>query len=41
MSEGMISMDKVLADLVSKGEVSVENALTWATDPKSLKMSVY
>ncbi len=41
MSEGMISMDKVLADMVSKGEISIENALMWATDPKNLKMSVY
>jgi twitching motility protein PilT len=41
MSEGMISMDKVLADMVSKGEISIENALVWATDPKNLKMSIY
>jgi len=41
ISEGMINLDKVLADLVSKGEISVDDALTWATDPKALKMSVY
>jgi twitching motility protein PilT len=40
-SEGMISLDKVLAELVSKGEVSVDDALSWALDPKSFKMMVY
>ncbi len=41
VSEGMINLDKVLADLVSKGEITVDDALTWALDPKALKMSVY
>jgi twitching motility protein PilT len=41
LSEGMINLDKVLADLVSKGEIKVDDALTWAQDPKSFKMSVY
>jgi twitching motility protein PilT len=41
ISEGMINLDKVLADMVSKGEISVDDALTWAIDPKALKMSVY
>lgn len=40
-SEGMISLDKVLAELVSRGEISLEDALTWSIDPKSLKMMVY
>jgi len=40
-SEGMISLDKVLAELVSKGEVTIDDALTWALDPKALKMMVY
>jgi len=40
-SEGMISLDKVLAELVSRGEISLEDALTWSLDPKSLKMMVY
>jgi twitching motility protein PilT len=40
-SEGMISMDKVLAELVSKGEITIDNALTWALDPKAFKMMVY
>ena len=41
ISEGMINLDKVLADLVSKGEITVDDALTWAIDPKTLKMNVY
>lgn len=40
-SDGMISLDKVLAELVSKGEVTIEEALTWAIDPKELKTMVY
>lgn len=40
-AEGMISLDKVLAELVSKGEVTVDDALTWALNPKQLKMMVY
>ena len=41
VSEGMITLDKVLAELVSKGEVSLDDALAWASDPKSFKMKVY
>lgn len=40
-SEGMISMDKVLAELVSKGEITIDNALAWSMDPKAFKMMVY
>jgi twitching motility protein PilT len=40
-SEGMILLDKVLAELVSRGEVSLEDALTWSISPKTLKMMVY
>jgi len=40
-AEGMISLDKVLAELVSRGEITLEDALTWSVDPKSLKMMVY
>ncbi len=40
-SEGMVTLDKVLAELVAKGEITIENALTWAIDPKDLKMSIY
>ena len=40
-SEGMILLDKVLAELISRGEISLEDALTWSISPKSLKMMVY
>lgn len=40
-AEGMIGLDKVLAELVSKGEVSLDDALAWALDPKAFKMLVY
>jgi len=40
-SEGMISLDAVLAEYVNNGEITIDNALTWATDPKALKMLIY
>lgn len=40
-SEGMISLDKVLSELVNKGEITLEDALSWALDPKQFKMMVY
>lgn len=40
-SEGMISLDKVMAEYVSRGDITLEDALTWAQDPKSFKMMVY
>lgn len=40
-SEGMISLDKVLAELVNRGEILIDDALTWALNPKELKMQVY
>jgi twitching motility protein PilT len=40
-AEGMISLDKVLAEYVSRGDITLEDALTWADDPKSFKMMVY
>lgn len=40
-SEGMIALDKVLAELVSKGEITIDDALAWALDPKQFKMMVY
>lgn len=40
-SEGMISLDKALAELVDKGEISLESALDWAIDPDEFKMKVY
>lgn len=40
-SEGMISLDKVLAEYVSRGDITIEDALAWAQDAKSFKMMVY
>ncbi len=40
-ADGMISLDKVLAELVSKGEVTIDEALTWAYDQKALKAMIY
>lgn len=40
-AEGMITLDKVLAELVNKGEILIDDGLTWALDPKELKMQVY
>lgn len=40
-SEGMISLDKVLAEFVSRGDISLEDALNYCLDPKSFKMMVY
>lgn len=40
-SEGMISLDKVLAEYVNKGDISVDDALTWTMDPKAFKMMIY
>lgn len=40
-SEGMISLDKVLAEYVSRGDITLEDALNYSLDPKSFKMMVY
>lgn len=40
-AEGMIALDKVLAELVSRGEITIDTALSWAIDPKAFKMMVY
>lgn len=40
-SEGMISLDKVLAEFVNKGDITVDDALTWAMDQKAFKMMIY
>lgn len=40
-ASGMISLDKVLAELVARGEITLDDALTWAIDPKAFKMMVY
>jgi len=40
-SEGMITLDKVLADFVSRGEITLEEALQWTSDPKAFKQMVF
>lgn len=40
-AEGMVGLDKSLAELVSRGEVSVDDAMAWSLDPKALKMLIY
>lgn len=40
-AEGMIGLDKALAELVAKGQISVDDALAWSLDPKALKMMIY
>jgi twitching motility protein PilT len=40
-AEGMYGLDKALADLVNRGEVSVDDALAWSLDPKALKLLIY
>lgn len=40
-SEGMVSIDKVLAEFVSRGEISIDDALSWSNDPKQLKTLIY
>jgi twitching motility protein PilT len=40
-SEGMIGLDKSLAELVGRGDVSIDDALAWSLDPKSLKLQIY
>lgn len=40
-AEGMMSLDKVLAEYVSRGDITMEDALTWSLEPKNLKMMIY
>lgn len=40
-AEGMITLDKVLADYVSKGEITLDEALKWANDVKQFKQMVF
>lgn len=40
-AEGMITLDKVLADHVSRGEIALEEALKWASDIKTFKQMVF
>jgi len=38
--EGMVDMNRSLAELVSKGEITIENAYTYATDAKILEKMI-
>lgn len=40
-AEGMINLDKSLADLVKRGEVKIEDALMWAENPQNFKQELY
>ena len=40
-ADGMISMDKSLAELVHRGEITLDEALSWAMDPKALQLMIY
>lgn len=40
MKDGMIDMNRSLADLVRKGEVTIENALLYSFNPKGLERSL-
>ena len=40
-SDGMISLDKVIAGMITKGDISLEDGLMWASDPKLLKSMLY
>jgi len=40
-ADGMISLDKVLAELVSHGDITLDDGLTWANDPKAVKGMLY
>ena len=39
--DGMISLNKSLAELVQKGEVSLEEAEKWSPDARDLKRMIY
>jgi len=40
-AEGMTGLDKSLADLVGRGEISIDDAMAWSLDPRALKMMIY
>ncbi|MBI4185432.1 type IV pilus twitching motility protein PilT [Candidatus Berkelbacteria bacterium] len=40
-AEGMVGLDKVLAGLVNRGDITIDEAQFWAHDPKQLKLNVY
>ncbi len=41
VADGMISLDKRLAELISKGEISLEEGLAWSLDPRTLRTMIY
>lgn len=40
-AEGMIGLDVALANLVNAGEITIDDALQWAVNPKQLKLGIY
>lgn len=40
-SDGMISLDKVIAELISRGEITLDDGLMWSNDPKAVKTMLY
>lgn len=40
-ADGMILLDKVLAEMVSKGEIAIDEAIAWANDSKAMKEMMY
>lgn len=41
VSEGMVSLDQALADVVSRGIVTADDAIAWSTNPKNLQLILY
>jgi Tfp pilus assembly pilus retraction ATPase PilT len=41
MDQGMITMDRSLANLVKSGVVAMDTALAFAKDPKNFKMLLH
>jgi len=37
LEQGMIDMNRTLAELVQKGEITVENAFSYSNNPKGLE----
>jgi twitching motility protein PilT len=40
LEEGMVSLNRSLADLVKRKEISLENAINYSLSPKELKILV-
>lgn len=41
VAEGMISLDRQLASLVSRGVITIDEATAWSLDPKNLQLQLY